>query len=56
MAKIVEHETVEAVENPETGVLAYPAMTRIDRLPVLASGAVEDCACDVCVAREADAK
>lgn len=49
----MEHEPVNAVENPETGALAYPAMTSADRLPVLASGAVEDCDCDVCVAREA---
>lgn len=47
----MEHETVEPIENPETGIKSYPWMTSVDRLPVLANGAVEDCDCDSCLAR-----
>lgn len=36
----MEHETVEPIENPETGIKSYPWMT-----------SVEDCDCDSCLAR-----
>lgn len=45
--EMAKHESVYAVENPETGRKAYPATTP-DGYPVLANGSVEGCGCERC--------
>jgi hypothetical protein len=43
----MDHDSIYAVANPETGWKAYPAMTA-EGYPVRANGSVEGCDCDRC--------